>query len=131
MPFVRRAGYFQVFYFTHMLYIAYYVILFFHATHFWKWFIGPCILVVIERAYNFYRLRSTKFGETFIKDVHLLASRVTHLVITKPKNFKYEAGDYVFIKIPTIAKFEWHPFTISSAPENEGKLFECLKACFY
>ena len=25
----------------------------------------------------------------------------------------------VFVKIPAIAKFEWHPFTISSAPEQQ------------
>ena len=44
---------------------------------------------------------------------------VTGLIIRKPDNFKYSPGDYVFIKIPAVAQFEWHPFTISSAPEEK------------
>jgi len=46
---------------------------------------------------------------------------VTNLVITRPPNFKFKCGDYIFINIPKIAKYEWHPFTISSAPEVKGK----------
>lgn len=26
----------------------------------------------------------------------------------------------MFVNIPAIAKYEWHPFTISSAPEQGG-----------
>ncbi|DAZ98577.1 TPA: hypothetical protein N0F65_005761, partial [Lagenidium giganteum] len=33
--------------------------------------------------------------------------------------FEYEAGQYLFICIPSIAKLEWHPFTISSAPHED------------
>ena len=46
--------------------------------------------------------------------------QVTHLVISKSVNFKYRPGDYIFLQIPAIAKHEWHPFTISSAPEMQG-----------
>ena len=42
------------------------------------------------------------------------------MVLTRPTNFSYGPGDYIFIQIPTIAKYEWHPFTISSAPEQQG-----------
>lgn len=45
---------------------------------------------------------------------------MTHLVLTRPTNFTYGPGDYIFIQIPAIAKYEWHPFTISSAPEQQG-----------
>ncbi|DBA04277.1 TPA: hypothetical protein N0F65_009512, partial [Lagenidium giganteum] len=34
------------------------------------------------------------------------------------ESFAYEAGQYVFLCIPQIAWFEWHPFTISSAPHE-------------
>lgn len=46
--------------------------------------------------------------------------QVTHLVIKRPQFFQFKPGDYVFINIPVIAKYEWHPFTISSAPEQSG-----------
>ena len=40
------------------------------------------------------------------------------LVIRRPPHFAFKPGDYIFINIPAIATFEWHPFTISSAPEQ-------------
>lgn len=45
--------------------------------------------------------------------------QVTYLALTRPRRFNYQAGDYVFLKIPSIAKTEWHPFTISSSPEQD------------
>ena len=39
--------------------------------------------------------------------------------MTRPRRFNYQPGDYVFLKIPSIAKMEWHPFTISSSPEQD------------
>jgi predicted ferric reductase len=62
-------------------------------------------------------------GLTFIKKVNLLPSEVTHLVIARPKKFKFKAGDYIKIKIPVICSTEYHPFTISSAPENEDEIW--------
>ena len=56
-------------------------------------------------------------------------------MVSKPDKFRYKAGDYVFVRIPGIAKYEWHPFTISSAPElkgntNGGQLTrKCSKYC--
>ena len=53
-------------------------------------------------------------------------------MIARPKNFKFKAGDYIRIKIPVISLTEYHPFTISSAPENEGKIcyFDYIKPIF-
>ena len=45
------------------------------------------------------------------------------MVITRPPNFKYKPGDYVYLNIPNIAKNEWHPFTISSSPEQDGVIW--------
>ena len=39
--------------------------------------------------------------------------------MTRPKRFNYQPGDYIFLKIPAIAKYEWHPLTISSSPEQD------------
>ena len=49
---------------------------------------------------------------------------MTHLVINRPSNFHFQPGDYAFLQIPAIAKYaEWHPFTISSAPEQKHTLW--------
>lgn len=47
-----------------------------------------------------------------------------HLVINKPRKFTYKPGDYIYINIPAVANFEWHPFSISSAPEHKGMIIK-------
>lgn len=37
----------------------------------------------------------------------------------KKKGFKMEVGQYVFLKCPSISHLEWHPFTLTSAPEED------------
>ena len=76
----------------------------------------------IEILFAFFQAKLKSFGSTYIKEVHLLPSGVTHLIISRPKYFKFKAGDYIHIQIPVISAIEYHPFTISSAPENEGKI---------
>lgn len=51
----------------------------------------------------------------------ILSGEVIALQIQRPLNFDFNAGDYIFVKIPEIAHYEWHPFTISSPPEQDGK----------
>lgn len=46
--------------------------------------------------------------------------QVTHLLIERPPLFHYRPGDYLYLNVPSIALYEWHPFTISSAPEQKG-----------
>lgn len=67
----------KVFYLTHWLHIVFYAVLFIHATHFWKWFIGPFLLAVLERIFTCYRLVSKNHGDNYIKEVNLLASKVS------------------------------------------------------
>jgi len=121
LPVIRRKGYFQLFYYTHWLHVFFYIVLIIHAKSPWKWLIGSLIIVIIERLYSCFKAKS--IGQTFIKDVNLLSSKVTQLIISRPKNFKFKAGDYIFIRIPEIARYEWHPFTISSAPELKDELW--------
>lgn len=39
---------------------------------------------------------------------------IVRLQLRVHSSFKYEAGDYVYLYIPELSKFIWHPFTISS-----------------
>lgn len=65
----------------------------------------------------------SKRGKTYISSGLLLPSKVTHLVIKRPMHFCFRPGDYIFVNIPAIAKYEWHPFTLSSAPEQEDYIW--------
>ncbi|XP_052694613.1 NADPH oxidase 5-like isoform X2 [Crassostrea angulata] len=123
LPFVRRGGHFQVFYWTHMLYIPFWILLILHGPIFWMFFILPGVIFILEKISRSKIIKRARFGNTHITEVHLLPSRVCHLTISRPDNFKYQPGDYIFIQIPVIAANEWHPFTISSAPEMKGHIW--------
>ncbi|XP_039270448.1 NADPH oxidase 2-like [Styela clava] len=80
----------------------------------WKWVIGPMALYAFERVLRFAR---------FLQMVEVLKvvkhpSRVIELQMRK-KNFKAEVGQYVFIQCPQLSFLEWHPFTLTSAPEEK------------
>ena len=116
LKWVRRSGYFQVFYCTHFLYWLYWVLLIFHAPQFYKWATLFLIVFVIEFTYRILNSLMGR-GKTVVSAGVILPSKVTHLIIKRPAGFNFSPGDWVFIKIPQVARFEWHPFTISSAPE--------------
>jgi NAD(P)H-flavin reductase len=61
-------------------------------------------------------------GKTYVSSGIILPSKVINLVIKRPFHFSYRPGDYVFVNIPAIAKYEWHPFTLSSAPEDSDHI---------
>ncbi|XP_074693465.1 NADPH oxidase 5 [Strix aluco] len=119
-PCVRRSGHFEVFYWTHLSYIFIWTLLILHGPHFWKWFAVPGCLFVMEKVLG---LAWRRAGGLRIVEVNLLPSKVTHLVIERPQFFRYKPGDYVYLNIPAIASYEWHPFTISSAPEQQETLW--------
>lgn len=127
LPFVRRGGSFEVFYWTHLLYIVFFVLVILHGPVFWKWFIIPGCIFVIERLLRFIWMRSDR-GKTYVSSGIILPSKVINLVIKRPFHFCHRPGDYVFINIPQIAKYEWHPFTLSSAPEEEDHITLHIRA---
>lgn len=45
-------------------------------------------------------------------------SKVLELQLVK-SGFKMEVGQYVFLNCPAISQLEWHPFTMTSAPEED------------
>ncbi|KAL8191661.1 hypothetical protein R6Q57_028392 [Mikania cordata] len=49
----------------------------------------------------------------------IYAGNVLALYMSKPIGFKYKSGMYLFVQCPHISRFEWHPFTITSAPGDE------------
>jgi len=79
----------------------------------WRFIIWPGIAYFAERVYREIRARrSTRLSKLLVHP-----SGAMELRIVKP-SFKYTAGQWLFIQVPEISKFQWHPFTITSAPED-------------
>lgn len=80
----------------------------------WKWIVGPMFLYLCERLVRFWRSQQKV----------VITKVVTHPFKTielqmKKKGFKMEVGQYIFVKCPEVSRLEWHPFTLTSAPEED------------
>ncbi|XP_034858839.1 cytochrome b-245 heavy chain [Mirounga leonina] len=80
----------------------------------WKWIVGPMFLYLCERLVRFWRSQQKV----------VITKVVTHPFKTielqmKKKGFKMEVGQYIFVKCPKVSRLEWHPFTLTSAPEED------------
>uniref|UniRef100_A0A8C0K3P4 NADPH oxidase 5 n=1 Tax=Canis lupus dingo TaxID=286419 RepID=A0A8C0K3P4_CANLU len=117
---IRRSGHFEVFYWTHLSYLPMWILLILHGPNFWKWLLVPGTLFFLEKIIG---LAVSRMAALCIVEVNLLPSKVTHLLIKRPPLFHYRPGDYLYLNIPTIARYEWHPFTISSAPEQKDTIW--------
>ncbi|KAJ8348740.1 hypothetical protein SKAU_G00273290 [Synaphobranchus kaupii] len=152
---VIRRNYFEVFWYTHHLFIIFFIGLVIHGAgrivrgqthanlhnishckdqpqawgkisecpipHFaggepqtWMWVIGPMVLYLCERALRFiHYMQPVRYRKIVIRP-----SKVLELQLVKD-GFRMEVGQYVFLNCPAISQLEWHPFTMTSAPEEE------------
>ncbi|EGZ29412.1 hypothetical protein PHYSODRAFT_349321 [Phytophthora sojae] len=121
-----RRGKFNLFWVSHMLFIPFLVLMAFHGFARWVaapqahyWVLPPIVIYLVEKRY---RMTQMFGGQTQIAHVQLSKEAVA-VFMRKPKAFskrqRFLPGMYVFVNVPTISKFEWHPFTISSAPEDK------------
>ncbi len=78
-------------------------------TQSWKYMLGGLIIYIIERIIRFIRsLRNV----VIVKVVEHPSK--TFEIQMRRKGFFAEAGQYVFINVPSVAFLEWHPFTLTS-----------------
>ncbi|GMH13766.1 hypothetical protein Nepgr_015607 [Nepenthes gracilis] len=90
-PFNRLAGYNAFWYSHHLLGLVYLLLL-----------IHGYFLLLAKQWYK--------------RTVSELPGNVFSITMTKPQGFRYKSGQYIFLRCPPISKFEWHPFSITSAP---------------
>lgn len=116
-----RGPMFNIFWYTHHLFIIFYILLCVHGAagllekpSFWIWTIFPMIFYALERTLRIFRGAQ----ETGLKLAIAHPSKVIELQLKK-NEFKYQSGQYLFLNCPYLAAQEWHPFTISSAPEED------------
>ncbi|XP_072482742.1 NADPH oxidase 1 [Notamacropus eugenii] len=79
----------------------------------WKWVLAPVILYIFERLVRFYRSQQ----KVVITKAILHPSKVLELQMNKC-GFRMEVGQYIFVNCPSVSPLEWHPFTLTSAPEE-------------
>lgn len=111
----KKVGGFRIFWAMHMNWLPVYMLLLVHGPNFWIWFLWPMVMVLCDRLLQKQR-RQTNVR---LYSVELLKSYVMKLTFVVPKGFDYQAGQYLQLCCRQMGAGEWHPFTISSAPEED------------
>ncbi|GLU11707.1 hypothetical protein SLE2022_284330 [Rubroshorea leprosula] len=125
-PLNNLAG-FNAFWYAHHLLVLAYVLLILHGYFLmlpkpwylkttWIYVLVPLILYASERLLT--TQQEQKHQVNVIKAV-IYSGNVLALYMTKPPGFKYKSGMYLFVKCPDLSGFEWHPFSITSAPKDD------------
>ncbi|KAJ2558318.1 hypothetical protein EV175_000846 [Coemansia sp. RSA 1933] len=116
VPYVRRRFH-EVFYWMHHLFVPILVLIFVHgsAKSFQWYLIGPGVIYVIDRAYRFIRSRVRR---PRILSVIQHPSNVIEIKIER-RGMNFQVGQYIYLNVPSISLTEWHPFTLTSAPEED------------
>ncbi|XP_055832354.1 respiratory burst oxidase homolog protein D isoform X1 [Solanum dulcamara] len=118
---------FNAFWYSHHLFVIVYSLLIVHGVKLyltkewykktiWMYLAIPIILYSGERLLRAFR--------SSVKDVKILKvavypGNVLTLHMSKPQGFKYKSGQYMLVNCAAVSPFEWHPFSITSAPGDD------------
>ncbi|MED6215900.1 hypothetical protein PIB30_002588 [Stylosanthes scabra] len=115
IPWIRRK-FFELFFYTHYLYILFMVFFIFHVGISFACTMLPGFYIfMVDRFLRFLQSRT---------QVHLLSARLLpcetlELNFSKTHELSYTPTSVMFINIPSISKLQWHPFTITSSSKLE------------
>jgi hypothetical protein len=87
----------------------------------WQWIVAPLLIYGLERFQRHMAQREASRPRVILAKVK--PGNVLQLRMTKPSAWDYgkdavKAGMYCFIKCQDISGYEWHPFTLTSAPHD-------------
>ncbi|KAJ8420196.1 hypothetical protein Cgig2_021666 [Carnegiea gigantea] len=108
---------FELFFYTHQLYVVFVLFLAFHVGDFIFCFgAGGIFLFMLDRFLRFIQSRKT----VDIISARSLPCGTLELVFSKPAGLRYNALSFIFLQIRELSWLQWHPFSVSSSP-MEGK----------
>ncbi|KAK7269361.1 hypothetical protein RIF29_22086 [Crotalaria pallida] len=118
---------FNAFWYSHHLFVIVYVLLIIHGNFLylskkwykkttWMYLAVPMILYAGERL-----LRVCRSGNKSVRilKVAVYPGNVLALHMSKPQGFKYTSGQYIYVNCSDVSPFQWHPFSITSAPGDD------------
>ena len=113
---------FQAFWYTHHLYVIFYILSFLHGSGrlvqdplFGNFFLGPGIIYAIDLLISVSRRKH----EVAVVRADILPSYVIGIYFKRPTSFDYLAGQWLKVASAAQNPTEFHSFTISSAPNEE------------
>ncbi|PPS09438.1 hypothetical protein GOBAR_AA11222 [Gossypium barbadense] len=121
---LKKLSGFNAFWYSHHLFVIVYTLLIVHGIKLfltkkwykkttWMYLAVPIILYSCERLT---RLLRSSIKAVTIQKVAVYPGNVLALQMSRPHGFRYKSGQYMFVNCAAVSPFEWHPFSITSAP---------------
>ncbi|CAH8312511.1 unnamed protein product [Eruca vesicaria subsp. sativa] len=118
---------FNAFWYSHHLFVIVYSLLIVHGYYVylikewskkttWMYLMVPVVLYLSERLVRAFR---SGIEAVSILKVAVLPGNVLSLQMSRPSNFRYKSGQYMYLNCSEVSSLEWHPFSITSAPGDE------------
>ncbi|KAL5856332.1 hypothetical protein ACOSQ3_003790 [Xanthoceras sorbifolium] len=108
-----RKQYFELFFYTHQLYIVFVVFLALHVGDFlFSIAAGGIFLFILDRFLRFCQSRRT----VDVLSTKCFPCGTVELVLSKPANLRYNALSFIFLQVRELSWLQWHPFSVSSSP---------------
>ena len=112
MPWIRHR-FFELFYYCHVVFAASMVTCaFFHT--------GKLVPILVASTWGLdlfiRKVQMACFRNPRIANIRIISESVVELCIPKSDFFDYNPGQYVYLAVPELSIFEWHPFSLSSSP---------------
>ena len=110
-----RRRLFEAFYYLHLVFIVGLVVgAFFHSG-----ILLPSLALatwgvdLVLRKLFMAQLQNPRVGQ-----LSIISDTVVQVTFSKTESFAYNPGQYIYVAVPEISMFQWHPFSISSAPHQ-------------
>lgn len=124
---MKRLTGFNAFWYSHHLFVIVYALFVVHGYYLylskkwykkttWMYLAVPVLLYACERLIRAFR---SGYKTVKILKVAVYPGNVLALHMSKPQGFKYTSGQYLYLNCAAIAQFQWHPFSITSAPGDD------------
>ncbi|CAF2117061.1 ferric reduction oxidase 2-like [Brassica napus] len=114
-PAMRRR-FFEVFFYTHYLYIVFMLFFVLHVGITFSFIALPGFYIfMVDRFLRFLQSRDN----IRVLSARILPSHTIELTFSKNPRLVYSPTSILFVNIPSISKLQWHPFTITSSSKLE------------
>ncbi|KAL6278582.1 hypothetical protein ACE6H2_022183 [Prunus campanulata] len=124
---LKRLTGFNAFWYSHHLFVIVYILFIIHGYFLylsknwdkkttWMYLAVPILLYACERLIRAFR---SGYKTVRILKVAVYPGNVLALHMSTPQGFKYTSGQYIYVNCSAISPFQWHPFSITSAPGDD------------
>jgi predicted ferric reductase len=124
MPWIRHRI-FEFFYYCHVVFAASMVgCAFFHT--------GKLVPILAASTWGLdlfiRKVQMACFRNPKTASIRIISDSVIELCFPKTEGFDYNPGQYVYVAVPELSIFEWHPFSLSSSPGQKIVTLHIRKA---